>query len=76
MTNSIVRRVFEHKQKKIPGFTRRYNVTKLVYFEVHEHVHAAITREKRIKAWRREKRIALIESSNPKWLDLSESWYQ
>jgi putative endonuclease len=75
MTNSIVRRVFEHKQKTVPGFTQKYNVTRLVYYEVFEDVHAAIRCEKRIKAWRRAKKIALIESANPKWIDLSSGWY-
>jgi putative endonuclease len=73
ITSSIVRRVLEHKQKMIPGFTQKYNVNRLVYYEVFENVHSAITSEKRIKAWRREKEIALIESSNPKWIDLSDA---
>ncbi|MFY9803534.1 MAG: GIY-YIG nuclease family protein [Candidatus Acidiferrales bacterium] len=76
MTNSLVRRVFQHKQKRIAGFTQKYNVTRLVHYEVFEDVHAAIRREKRIKAWRREKKIALIEAANPRWVDLSEGWYE
>ncbi len=65
VTNDLQRRVAEHKSKAIPGFTKRYNVTKLVYFEHTWHIDAAIAREKQIKAWTRAKRLALIESMNP-----------
>lgn len=75
LTNDIVRRVNQHKEKRIPGFTRQYNVTRLVHYEVFEDVRAAITREKRIKDWTRAKRVALIESKNPKWTDLAAAWY-
>ena len=61
----------EHKQKLVPGFTSKYNITKLIYFEVTEDVLAALTREKQIKGWLRSKKVALIESVNPKWADLS-----
>ena len=71
VTNDLERRVYEHKQKLVPGFTAKYNITRLVYFEVTQDVKAAITREKQIKGWLRSKKIALIESVNPEWKDLS-----
>ncbi len=64
ITNNLVRRVWEHRQKRIPGFTQIYNVTKLVWFEVHGRAMSAIAREKEIKAWRRAKKVALIEVKN------------
>ena len=76
LTNSIRRRVREHKEKLIPGFTSKYNITRLVYFESYEDVHKAIEREKEIKSWTRAKRVALIERKNPKWDDLSREWDQ
>ena len=75
MTNNIRRRVHEHKQKLVDGFTKKYNVTRLVYHEMYTGVRDAITREKQIKGWIRKKKLALIESMNPKWEDLSEGWY-
>ena len=72
MTNDLQRRVYQHKQKLVEGFTQKYNVTMLVYYETTSDVRAAIAREKQIKGWRREKKIELIESANPKWKDLSE----
>jgi len=74
ITNNLERRVSEHKQKLIEGFTKRYNITVLVHFEVFSDVRDAIAREKQVKDWRREKKIALIESMNPTWRDLSEDW--
>lgn len=74
MTNNLKRRVYEHKHKLIDGFTRKYNVTRLVYFEETDDVQAALTREKQIKGWVRRKKIELIKSVNPKWVDLSEEW--
>jgi putative endonuclease len=71
MTNSVLRRVHQHKEKRTPGFTQKYNVDRLGHFEAFEDVRAAITREKRIKRWRREKKVALIEATNPRWEDLS-----
>jgi len=65
----------QHKERKIEGFTKRYNVTKLVYYETYEDVREAIMREKQIKGWLRAKKIALIESLNPKWEDLRAGWY-
>jgi len=76
MTNDLERRVQEHKQKLVPGFTSKYNCTKLVYFDSGTDVYGAIEREKEIKGWLRSKKIALIESINPEWKDLSEEWYQ
>ena len=75
VTRDLTRRVSEHKQKLVPGFTSRYNISRLVYYQGFRDVRAAIAREKGIKAWRRSKKIALIESSNPTWADLSEGWY-
>jgi putative endonuclease len=76
MTNSLRRRVTEHKLKLTPGFAAKYNITRLVHFESFEDVRNAIEREKQIKAWTRAKRIALVESTNPKWNDLSREWDQ
>ena len=72
VTNDLSRRVFEHREHFVSGFTRRYNVDKLVYYELSEDISVAIAREKQIKCWRREKKISLIESLNPKWDDLSK----
>ena len=76
MTNNLQRRVEEHKQKLLPGFTSKYNLTRLAYFEIFEDVRNAIDREKKIKAWSRAKRVALIESKNPKRDDLTREWNQ
>lgn len=70
ITNDLVKRVYEHKQNLIPGFTKKYNVHKLVYYEQYNDVYKAITREKRIKEWKRQWKIELIEKSNPNWKDL------
>ena len=75
VTNDLMRRVFEHKEKLAEGFTKKYNITMLVYFETTSDVQAAIAREKQLKSWRRNKKIALIESSNPQWKDFSLKWY-
>jgi putative endonuclease len=76
VTNDIVRRVYEHKQKLVAGFTSKYNITQLIYFEQTNDVQTALAREKQIKGWLRKKKIALIESVNPKWMDLSAEWYK
>jgi putative endonuclease len=76
ITSGIEHRVFQHKTHAFEGFTDKYNATMLVHFERFGSVHAAIRREKEIKDWRREKKIALVESTNPKWRDLSYGWYQ
>jgi putative endonuclease len=75
ITNNLERRVYEHKQKLIPGFTSKYDITKLVYHEETNDVSVAIAREKQIKGWLRAKKIALIELENPEWKDLSLDWY-
>ncbi|MCI0329548.1 MAG: GIY-YIG nuclease family protein [candidate division Zixibacteria bacterium] len=76
VTNNLVRRVYEHKQKQVPGFTKKYKITKLIYFESSPDVMAAINREKEIKDWRRAKKIALVNTLNPAWEDLSAEWYE
>ncbi len=75
VTNNLMRRVHEHKNKLIPGFTSKYNIKILVYYESTSSVHVALEREKQIKGWLRAKKIALIESMNPKWNDLSKGWF-
>jgi putative endonuclease len=75
MTNNLERRVYEHKNKLIKGFTKKYNIIRLVYYEVSKSVEVAIAREKQIKGWLRRKKIDLIESVNPQWNDLSEGWF-
>ncbi len=75
VTNNLERRVFEHKNHLTAGYTKKYNITKLVYFEETNDVQEAIAREKRIKGWLRTKKVALIESVNPEWQDLSADWY-
>ena len=76
VTNNLERRVYEHKHKLVPGFTQKYNITMLVYYEETPDVHVAIAREKQIKGWLRSKKIALIESLNPNWEDLSTEWLE
>ncbi len=76
ITSKLEQRVFQHKQHSFGGFTANYNVTNLVYYESFDEVQKAIGREKEIKGWRREKKIALVESANPKWRNLSYGWYQ
>lgn len=73
VTNNLVRRVFEHKNKVVDGFSKQYNVNKLVYFEETGDVYSAITREKQLKSWKREKKNALIEQQNKDWIDLYDS---
>jgi len=74
VTSDLEKRVYQHKHGLVEGFTKRYRIERLVYFEVHGDVRAAIAREKQIKAWTREKRVALIEGLNPAWQDLAENW--
>jgi putative endonuclease len=74
ITGDLRYRVWQHKNKLVPGFTSRYNLTCLVYYELFYYPDAAIAREKEIKGWRREKKIKLISSMNPKWDDLAEDW--
>ncbi|WP_024279669.1 GIY-YIG nuclease family protein [Xanthobacter sp. 126] len=70
MTNDLVRRVFEHRSAAAKGFTKTYDIKRLVYFEQHDTAYAAITREKRLKKWPRAWKMNLIERGNPHWLDL------
>ncbi|MGZ4855365.1 MAG: GIY-YIG nuclease family protein [Candidatus Angelobacter sp.] len=74
ITSKLFKRVFEHKNKILPGFTARYRFDVLVYFEEYSQVMTAIAREKEIKAWRREKKLKLILADNPDWVDLSAEW--
>jgi putative endonuclease len=74
VTSNLERRIVEHRQKLVPGFTEKYNVNKLVYFEQTNDAISAITREKQLKKWRREKKNALVDSVNPTWRDLSAEW--
>ena len=76
VTSDLLRRVYEHKLKLVPGFTAKYNITKLVYYETTTDIYSAIVREKQIKGWLRVKKINLIESSNPEWQDLAMDWYK
>ena len=75
VTNDLQRRLYEHKHKLVPGFTNRYNIDRLVCYETTPDVRAAIAREKQIKRWWREKKVALIESKNRDWKDLSAGWF-
>ena len=75
VTNDIWRRAWEHRNDATSGFTSKYRIHRLVYFEEFKYIGNAIAKEKRIKGWLREKKIALIRSANPTWEDLSESWF-
>lgn len=70
VTNNLVRRSYQHREKLLPGFTSRYDVRRLVWFEVYDDPVTAITREKEIKKWRRAWKVSLIEKENPEWTDL------
>ena len=71
ITSNLRKRIWEHKNKVVEGFTKKYNIDQLVYYEQTENVMSAIEREKQLKRWRREKKIKLIEENNPLWLDLA-----
>jgi len=75
VTTDLLRRVYQHKQKLVEGFTKKYNLTKLIYYETADDIRTAIQREKQIKGWLRRRKIDLIESVNPRWVDLSDGWY-
>ena len=75
VTSDLIKRIWQHKQKLVEGFTKKYNISTLVYYELTESIVSAIAREKQIKGWVRAKKIALIESQNLGWKDLSEGWY-
>lgn len=74
MTNDIKKRVYQHKNHLIPGFTNKYNIERLLYVETFSDPVSAIAREKQIKKWRRGKKLTLIDSQNPDWQDLSQDW--
>jgi putative endonuclease len=74
VTGDLEHRVFQHKTKEVDGWTKKYNVHRLVYFEVFGDVREAIAREKQIKGWLRARKVALIESGNPEWRDLAPEW--
>ncbi len=76
VTNNLKRRIYEHKHKIVEGFTQKHDITRLVYFEQTTDIRSAIHREKQLKGWLRAKKITLIESVNPNWQDLSESWFE
>ena len=73
VTSDLVKRIWEHKNNMVKGFTKQYNVHRLVWYELHESMESAITREKRLKNWNRKWKLELIEKRNPKWLDLYDS---
>jgi putative endonuclease len=75
VTNNLERRVSEHKQTLIHGFTKKYNITRIVYYETFPDIRSAIEREKQIKSWRRRKKLDLIVSMNLRWRDLADEWY-
>ncbi len=75
VTNNLARRTYEHRENLVEGFTKKYEVHRLVYFEEHADIRAAIQREKNMKHWKRAWKIALIEKENPDWLDLYETLY-
>lgn len=76
VTNNLRRRVYEHKNKLIEGFTKRYNIDRLVYFAETNDINIAISREKEIKGWLRKKKIELIKTMNPEFKDLSVGWFE
>ena len=76
VTNNLIRRVYEHKNKIVEGFTQKYNLDKLIYYEFHEDIRVAIAREKQIKAGSRKKKIDMIHRQNPEWKDLYISLFQ
>ncbi|MGB0720255.1 MAG: GIY-YIG nuclease family protein [Bdellovibrionales bacterium] len=76
VTNNLERRLYEHQHKLIKGFSSKYNLNKLVYFECFDNSESAIKREKQIKNWSRQKKDFLVETMNPDWSDLSSRWYE
>ena len=75
MTNDIKKRIYQHKNHLVGGFTEKYNIDRLIYVETISDFDSVIKREKQIKKWRREKKVALIDSQNPSWDDLSRDWF-
>jgi len=76
ITSNIKKRIYEHKNKLVEGFTKKYNIDKLIYFETFSDVCSAIAREKTIKGWLRKKKLQLIKTTNPDWVNLSHDWYE
>ena len=76
VTGKLEKRLRQHKEHVFEGFSEKYDVDRLLYWESYDDVHMAIAREKQLKGWRREKKIGLIESANPHWVDLSREWYE
>ena len=76
VSNNLERRIFEHKNKLVEGFTKTYGLDKLVYFEIFQYINDAIKREKNMKKWKRQWKINLIEENNPNWNDLSADWFE
>ena len=76
VTNNLFKRVYEHKNKFVQGFTSKYNIGWLVYYEQTGNLASAVAREKQLKGWRRSKKVELIEAFNPAWKDLSMDWYE
>ncbi len=76
VTNDLVRRMNEHRQALVKGFTQKYKVKRLIYYEETSSIEAAIEREKQIKGWRRERKLALVKSVNPRYEDLAEDWFE
>jgi len=76
MTNDIERRIFEHKNKLVDGFSKIYSLDKLIYFEIHHQVKDVILREKKVKKWKRQWKINLITENNPDWSDLAIDWHK
>ena len=74
VTNDLPRRIYEHRQGQGSHFTSKYRITPLLYFEETRDIHAALNREKQLKGWTRAKKLELINTNNPKWVDLSEDW--
>ncbi|MEA2030534.1 MAG: GIY-YIG nuclease family protein [candidate division Zixibacteria bacterium] len=73
VTSNLVRRVYEHKNETVKGFTKKYNIKRLIYYEIYQDAREAIMREKRLKSWKRKWKLDLIEQENPEWLDLYDS---
>jgi putative endonuclease len=73
VTSDLIKRIWEHKNNIVEGFTKRYNVHQLIWYELHESMESAITREKRLKNWKRKWKLELIEINNPKWIDLYDT---
>jgi putative endonuclease len=76
VTSNLLRRIYEHKHKEYEGFTKNYNLDKLVYYETTNSIEDAITREKQLKGWTRARKNELIQSINPTWQDLAKDWYE